>query len=103
MKTQHTPGPWHVTPSGGIAGDGEAVVLNWESDVAECSGAKAINNGFGRAEANARLIAAAPDLLEACQTALDGLAGMTTTQFSQGKDAPIREDLAEAIRKATNE
>ena len=65
---KYTPGPWHVTPSGGIAGDGGVIVIN---DFETCSKSeqKPINNGFGSANANARLMAAAPELLEALQAA----------------------------------
>ncbi len=64
MTDQHTPGPWKV------AGDdinGQAIVRGEHVEVATCW-----HHCLGSLEikmrANARLIAAAPDLLEACQT-----------------------------------
>lgn len=63
---EHTPGPWEVTPNGGIAGNGQNVVCNDISTLLNYGGLP-IGNGFGEAEANARLIAAAPDLLAALQ------------------------------------
>ncbi len=63
----HTPGPWHVGGSNKatiydkysqrIANSFEGVMVSQRSD-AQC-------------QANARLIAAAPDLLAACQAVLD--------------------------------
>lgn len=51
----HTPGPWHIRGKQSIRGHGGEYIAktNWQ-------------NG----EANARLIAAAPDLLEALETSL---------------------------------
>lgn len=79
---QHTPGPWHVdecrTPNGVVyevnsvavlAGDdeGEPAIVN----IAECC-----DFTDGQAEANAHLLAAAPDLLAACKAARDAIAGI---------------------------
>ena len=60
-KTQHTPGPWL---NGGSAKDGE--FTNWfvsapPNCIAVCP------ERDGSSEANARLIAAAPELLAACR------------------------------------
>lgn len=59
METKHTPGPWLVftNPIGvGVCVDA--------SDVAHCSGFDS-KRSRGEEEANARLIAAAPDMLAA--------------------------------------
>ena len=50
-----------------------------------------------------RIKAAAPDLLAACEFALDRLENMTTGEFSSGGDKEARELLAAAIAKATGE
>ena len=52
-------------------------------------------------KADAHLIAAAPELLRACEYALDQLADITTAEFERGGDKSIRDMLASAIKKAT--
>lgn len=54
MKQKYTPGPWRLAGHPG-------------GEVANCC------NGFGNQDANARLIAAAPDLLAALKALLKGL------------------------------
>jgi hypothetical protein len=100
MSTQHTPGPWtldlgnigidmknHVgvdaPDHGGIA----QVVWVMDDDASE-------GKNTPTCEANARLIAAAPDLLEALQDALCALECC-------GKDYPAASKAQEAIAKAT--
>lgn len=69
-KTTHTPGPWEVSEGRGFrsikASDGGHVIA---SDQGEFT---------GNWEANARLIAAAPDLLEAAKHTLSVLEGTGT-------------------------
>ena len=72
-ETKHTPGPWAVRPHWSddsklevfpTRPDQDCTVGAW-AEIAEVS-----EGGDGEtAEANARLIAAAPDLLEACKRA----------------------------------
>lgn len=67
-KTGHTPGPWRVD-------DGDRVVGPMGNTVADCPGysVKATNplhQQRGGREANARLISAAPELLEALEALL---------------------------------
>jgi hypothetical protein len=64
MNTKHTFGPWHTGGDGTIvyAPDGFAV-----ANAVVFHG----RHGDGEAEANARLMAAAPDLLAKCGMALD--------------------------------
>lgn len=64
MYAKTTPGPWEV---GEDYGDGTAVVTYQARDIARCE------MGFGDGEANARLIAAAPDLLAAAKLAKEAL------------------------------
>ena len=52
--------------------------------------------------ANARLIAAAPDLLAACTFMLDLLENMTTEQFANGADKAARVALRAAIARVHN-
>lgn len=79
----HTPGPWEVVDEVCIEADGAAVAL---VDTHE------LNPGALDADANATLIAAAPDLLAACRFAIDCLA----PHMDMAHDM-----LEEAITKAT--
>lgn len=97
MTSKHTPGPWEVMFAGSSkAGQpfkiDEAYVYapNTQDDTAIC--ADIIDPVTQEiSEANARLIAAAPDLLEACQLALDS------------DDKAVRRFLRAAIAKAKGE
>ena len=51
--------------------------------------------------ATAKLMAAAPELLEACIKTLNKLQHMTTDQYLNGGDHEIRKLLAVTIKKAT--
>ena len=78
--TKHTPGPWEVV--GGTIIQTADERRKW---VAEVPAASSIHETFITDRANARLIAAAPQLLEACEEALsftktmDGWAGREST------------------------
>lgn len=63
MKSKHTPGPWEYAPTAGHETHGQSVVYNDGLSIA------IVYDG----EANARLIAAAPDLLQACKAAVVSL------------------------------
>ncbi|MDH1192491.1 hypothetical protein [Stenotrophomonas sp. GD03958] len=74
MSSKHTPGPWHVTQyhpfCSPINGKGDRVtfaIRDSESDVAYVH---TMLKGLRTDEANARLIAAAPQLLEALSKAV---------------------------------
>lgn len=56
-----------------------------------------INKEVFRQRGNASLIAAAPDLLAACEYALDRLENITTEDFAKGGDADIRDKLLGVI------
>lgn len=64
MKTKHTPGPWEHKPKSTTVYIGNKLQAIVSAEV----GIKDID--WEEAEANARLIAAAPDLLNACKLAL---------------------------------
>ena len=67
-KVGHTPGPWEVDEHEGLV---YRPMPEQGANAADfvCS----ISTGKPEAEANARLIAAAPDLLEACEAVLKAL------------------------------
>lgn len=69
----HTPGPWRV----GITGHAVYQVNEPELRVALCSDLEE-NGGRSVEKANARLIAAAPDLLEALELAVGCLENLPT-------------------------
>ncbi len=79
----HTPGPWHV-----LNHSMQCIIRseNFEETFTNIAVTPGLN---GNAEANARLIAAAPDLLEACKSALD-----------EGDDYVAMKKLKAAIAKA---
>lgn len=88
-RLQHTPGPWHimkplesngyvwVNPMGGMCGE---IATAWPISQ-------------GSAEANARLIAAAPDLLEALQ----GFLVMTEGHFMEPQQKAAKAAIAKAL------
>jgi len=65
MKTQHTPGPWKINKKYSFSvetlSDGQGINI-----IAECSDPDGIRSA-GEDSANAKLIAAAPDLLAALE------------------------------------
>lgn len=65
---------------------------------------KAIGKTIGNSmvdEANARLIAAAPELVQKAQALLNKIDHITTDEFSVGEEREEREALRAAIAKAT--
>jgi hypothetical protein len=69
MTARHTPGPWRAARQNPSPTTGEWMIAGGKpgylAEVRDC--------GSGDVGANARLIAAAPDLLEALQWAIDQL------------------------------
>ena len=106
MTTKHTPGPWSVVEHD------HAICVQTESPRQTKFGASryAVVGGFDRsdpkqleeARANARLIAAAPDLLAALQD-VDALWMHHSIAHGDGKISPLHEKVIAAIAKATGE
>jgi hypothetical protein len=100
MKPDHTPGPWIADENGVILGGlngltsiGETYCKAWER-TPEHPMREAM---LQEAQANARLIAAAPDLLEACKTFL----GLWPADRPYHPDVKIAAEMARAaIAKA---
>jgi hypothetical protein len=95
---KHTRGPWHVRDFDGSIGSIDAA---GDMPVAQAMQTRPIRIEPNQDErrANARLIAAAPDLLEACKVASALLKGLPR---SLGYDFDARQ-LDAAIAKATGE
>lgn len=105
--TKHTPGPWEYIPSNEHHGP---YVSSYAGDVADCYTmsnplAASIRNGGdsypvpfqgAEADANARLIAAAPDMLEALRDALELLERHYPKPARSGQIARARAAIAKA-------
>lgn len=65
MSAKHTPGPWHLRYNG--KHDGDRSVVGRSRDICAMDGGPSDDM---ETLANARLIAAAPELLEACKAGL---------------------------------
>jgi len=95
-NTKHTPGPWKVKRlpqecygyirAITVGDDHLAHVLDWEDSLTECT-------------ANARLIASAPELLEACKGILQSFHESIVTELAL-EEFPALKRVAEAIAKA---
>ena len=99
--TKHTPGPWWVgTGTSDQLGPVLAIVRKEES----CGAAIAVIDtvtGDEVSQENARLIAAAPDLLNALQAIVKSLAGQDDEGMIEHAQQMI--DARSAIAKATGE
>lgn len=67
-KAAHTAGKWMISSATLVCGSDAKIIANCSFGIAE-----GISPPFEEAMANARLIAAAPDLLAACEAALSYL------------------------------
>ena len=118
-RTQHTPGPWTV-----VRKDPEVAVYGAKTTfrivapdgfkVGAATRKERLANGFihevrtlEQAEANARLIAAAPELLQAVRNALADLEGIMPQVEPDGERKgsgwQTIEELKAAIKRATGE
>ena len=104
MKVSHTPGPWKVSRRFDIHQDLQSVggtYIGTTRGNHELPEAVALVD-----EANARLIAAAPELLSACEYLLDCIYAGTTQLIEQEPEygqSPVTafELLKDAVKKAT--
>lgn len=104
---KHTPGPWHVGQ-----GNGEGSIFSDDGRMRLETGGTTlypiceINHGWSKDEddANARLIAAAPDLLEALTLALPYVEMAEHDEaYKRGEVAKMVRTMREAIAKAIGE
>jgi hypothetical protein len=95
----HTPGPWGVRKheQGFVVyyTDGEI-----RSNTAQCYD-NTVAEEHGTAEANARLIAAAPRMLDALHSALDAIGDTFEARDNDSQGEMIRDIIAGAIAAAT--
>lgn len=102
-KTTHTPGPWGVIENSNMADmivsickdkiDAPRTVLDPDNGIVGKDSAQAV--------ANARLIAAAPELLDACKNAANVLAALAVGTLTKvERDSPAILQLRAAISKA---
>ena len=108
MTTKHTPGPWTIL-SGTYENGKQFKVVGDESFYAMVGGDKQSMTS-GETLANARLVAAAPDLLAALEKAHGLLSDLESDIHEAGKDCPnlynadfipgVRNTLLAALAKA---
>lgn len=109
---KHTPGPWEIKFITGIGGSIVGGVTRQyargtaKDQLAMVCAVDEDNGGPGAQEANARLIAAAPRLLKACQKALSMTTDPRWGQWTYMEGPDVYEDLrnaADALRVAISE
>jgi hypothetical protein len=109
--SKHTPGPWHFVPENtGLMPDhgygilyGEPDYWGWEKNLyvsVGCSNNVLRELGEGAAEANARLIAAAPDLLAALERMVTDYGDVPDSSDADGQS--VIAAARAAIAKATH-
>ena len=94
-RTMHTPGPWKLMPE--FHGDHGQYYITDEADGSEIASVTAwIGEHRAEAEANARLIATAPELL----AALASIAEMTDPDDPESYRSDDREGCIDAVQAA---
>lgn len=97
MQRKHTPGPWTVQEE--IDGPVQNTrIVAHKKAVASTAQQCGRPHHWNEAEANARLIAAAPELLEACEALVNAYSIHDGTVHARAVDVAVA-----AIRKATGE
>ena len=109
MKTKHTPGPWYVADGGDVVAAGTVVAILVDTHGSQLRSAEVLSvrgiDSDTRA-ANARLIAAGPDLLVACVKMRKYLREIIEVTTSPGTLETLRIELGiidSAIAKATGQ
>ena len=92
---KHTPGPWRMTPLSNRMIDVLHDVQTPGAITHALCRVQARDSWIAEAEANARLIAAAPDLLAACMSIVKSQPGTSSRQFDAARAA-----IAKAVSDA---
>lgn len=106
MSCKHTPGPWQAgRPDMRTIVDGVPSKWIYGPEVEGGDGYLAVASGRASSDwdevmANARLIAAAPDLLAACETVLTKLDYIVNLWGAEGVTRTIQDQLRAAVAKA---
>lgn len=97
-KAQHTPGPWTIHPKSA------SKVADSNGETVAACGRIGVTNAevYSRVLADARLIAAAPDLLAACIALKEDLGHISLNAFNE-IDEKAKDMLLAAIAKACGE
>jgi hypothetical protein len=98
MTQKHTPAPWKVVDNSDTK-NGQIRVENYEGVIACCGKQTEIMPTLENMQANAHLIAAAPDLLEACKSILASFHESVKTDENIS-EFPELQKVALAIAKA---
>lgn len=93
--SKHTPGPWRYKPH---SVDGNYMLIFCSDDSSEGDNLRGYCG-----EANARLIAAAPDLLGALKAAEQAMSNEIFASEVLASDSVVREMIRAAINKATGD
>ena len=92
MKTKHTPAPWEISKHATPDYAPQYGIYSGNNDLATVRG--------DNAQADAHLIAAAPELLEALENALNVLAGIAAGDLKTiGRNSPAIKQARAAIAK----
>lgn len=94
MSSKHTPGPWVVTPHPHVDVFGVGEIM----DDKEMQYGLSHTVCYQNAEANARLIAAAPEMFEA----LDTIGGLSRALRQGGPDPMDLQGLSDALEEAAD-
>ena len=106
MSSKHTPGPWVAgRPDMKTIVDGVGSKWIYGPKMGSGCGYIAVASGLASANwdvvmANAYLIAAAPDLLEACEEVLDKLDYLRSFWGDEAIASTVADKLREAVNKA---
>jgi hypothetical protein len=101
MKTTHTPGPWKYEADKGYVL--KCFIMTADFDEDTNSGSVIARTSDNISEADAALIAAAPDLLAACEALHAEVLAYLTAQNLHGEHNPAMVAARAAIAKAKGE